>query len=357
MHRTIAHEELRRFLTNLFLKRGLEEAKANAVANSLVAADTMGRASHGAALAPWYLDAVRDLKMARSGAPTTLSDRGACIAWAGGRLPGAWLIQEAMALCLDRVATYGTVTASIADSFHAGALAVYLSKATEQGCMIILSCSGPDARWMPPFGGTAALFSTNPVAIGIPTADLPILADVSCSITTVNQARQLVKTGSRFPGPWGMDASGNVTDDPAEVLGGGALLPVGGPDHGHKGYAFALMVEALTQGLTGFGRVRSPDSPPNPVATNIYLQVIDPTAFGGADSFRQEMSWVVEACRRNRPRDPAAPVRVPGENALALREKSLIHGVSIAAPVAAALMDQARALSVEVPDAVARLST
>ena len=50
--------------------------------------------------------------------------------------------------------------------------------------------------------------------------------------------------------------AGNATDDPAVLFNEpkGTLLPLGGLDAGHKGYALALLVEALTGGLAGFGR-------------------------------------------------------------------------------------------------------
>lgn len=337
---------------DLFVQCGLDSVKARCVAWTLVDADMMGRASHGCGLAPWYLDAVRDRRMAHSGEHTVLSDRGACFAWAGNRLPGAWLISQAMQSCLDRVATYGTVTASIANSFHTGALAVYLRGAAERGYMAILSCSGPDAHWVPPFGGTAALFSTNPIAASIPTNGTPIILDASCSITTVNRVRQMAGTNSRLAGKWGLSASGTATDNPADILAGGALLPVGGSEHGHKGYAIALLVEALTQGLTGFGRVRSADIKPNPVATNVFLQVIDPDAFGGGDRYREEMTWVANACRQNRPADPKVPVRLPGDNALRLVEQSLATGVSIPATVLTALVEQAQRLRLPIPGTI-----
>ena len=44
---------------------------------------------------------------------------------------------------------------------------------------------------------------------------------------------------------------------PPEIIAAappGALLLAGGLDHGHKGYGLALMVEALTQGLSAYGR-------------------------------------------------------------------------------------------------------
>ena len=111
-----------------------------------------------------------------------------------------------------------------------------------------------------PFGGRKAVYTPDPFADGIPTDGDPILIDISACITTNGLANRMKREGKRFPGVWALDAAGTPTDDPAAFLADppGTLLPTGGTDHGHKGYGLALMVEALTQGLGGFGRADGP---------------------------------------------------------------------------------------------------
>jgi LDH2 family malate/lactate/ureidoglycolate dehydrogenase len=57
------------------------------------------------------------------------------------------------------------------------------------------------------------------------------------------------------------DHLGNPTDDPGVLSEEpkGTLLPTGGLDAGHKGYSLALLIEALTAGLSGHGRVDPSD--------------------------------------------------------------------------------------------------
>ena len=83
-----------------------------------------------------------------------------------------------------------------------------------------------------------------------------MLLDVSMSTTTNAMTKRLYDEGGRLPGPWLVDADGRATDDPGVLFGEpkGALLPLGGQDLGHKGFALALLVEALTSGLAGHGR-------------------------------------------------------------------------------------------------------
>ncbi|MEJ8847722.1 Ldh family oxidoreductase [Variovorax rhizosphaerae] len=90
-----------------------------------------------------------------------------------------------------------------------------------------------------------------------------------------------------------MDAQGQATYDPrVAVSGSGRLLPIGGLHHGHKGYGVALLVEALTQSLSGFGRHTLPGG----MLMNVFLQSIDPDAFGRSASFEVESTWLFEAC-------------------------------------------------------------
>jgi LDH2 family malate/lactate/ureidoglycolate dehydrogenase len=342
--------DLSSLMQSLFGSAGLEADKASRVTESLISADSMGHSTHGLALAPGYLAAARSGAMTGSGLPIVRNDRGACLTWDGRRLPGAWLIHQAIDIALARIAQHGVVTVVIDNSHHTGALAVYLPRLTDQGLMVQLVNSAPTAAGIAPFGGTRPLLTPNPIAAGIPTPGDPILLDISASITTLNSARQRAARGERFPGMWAMDAEGRPSDDPAVVIGGGGtLLPVGGLDHGHKGYGMALLAEALTQGLSGRGRADSPQGN----STSIFLQVIDPAAFGGQAAFTRQTGWLVDACRANPPLPGGPAVRVPGEQALMRQRLALSAGVALSHSVVQALQPLVEGAGLAWPAALA----
>jgi L-lactate dehydrogenase len=212
--------------------------------------------------------------------------------------------------------------------------------------MIILASSTPSSAGVAPYGGTRALLTPNPLAAGIPTRGDPVLIDISASITTMNRARQLTLAGRMFPQPWALDAQGNPSDDPAAVVSrGGSLLPVGGLDHGHKGFGLAILVEALTQALAGFGRADRPTGS----SVSVYLQVIDPDAFGGQDGFTRQSTFLADACRSSPPRPGVDGVRMPGERALALREAALAEGVPLSPEITTQLASRARGFGLPFP--------
>ena len=75
--------------------------------------------------------------------------------WRGNRLPGAWLLRQAMDLACERAPQFGVVTVAIGGSHHTGALAAYLPLATERGFVAEICCSTTSAARMAPFGGTS----------------------------------------------------------------------------------------------------------------------------------------------------------------------------------------------------------
>ncbi len=305
---------LTEFGQSLFMAAGLNQERAESMARLLVLTDMMGRFTHGMAQCKNYLDQITRADMPATGDFAVMKDTGSTIVWDGNYLPGLWLVEQAMQLGFERLPEHGVVTFSIRRSHHIGCLAALLKQATDRGYYAMLLSSGPHGKYVAPYGGTEALFSPNPIGIGFPSSTFPVLIDTSASITTVSMTREKANAGELFEHPWLLDAQGKPTRD-ARVLEKseprGTLMLLGGADSGHKGFGMALMVEALTQGLSGFGRKDAPTK----WGASVYLQLIDPNAFAGLDAFTDQMDFLMDACHANTPIDPAAPVRMPGEQA------------------------------------------
>jgi LDH2 family malate/lactate/ureidoglycolate dehydrogenase len=110
-------------------------------------------------------------------------------------------------------------------------------------------------------------------------------------------------------------------------------MPLGEQALGHKGFALGLMVEALTSGLSGFGRK---DSPGRWGAT-VFLMIIDINALGGRQSVVEEATWLAEACLRAEPLDEDHPARLPGQAALARKHAGLQNGLMLEPEIMPAL--------------------
>jgi LDH2 family malate/lactate/ureidoglycolate dehydrogenase len=165
----------------------------------------------------------------------------------------------------------------------------------------------------------------DPIAAGIPRRPDPILIDVSTSITTMGMVGRSRNEGRKLGGKWLQDAEGNATDDPNVIPNGGSLLPVGGLDHGHKGFGLGLLVEALTQGLGGYGRADKPTD----WGAAVTVLAIAPSRFAGEDAFLRQMDFTADLCLGSTPRDPASPVRLPGQLAAQKKRTAERDGVTL----------------------------
>jgi LDH2 family malate/lactate/ureidoglycolate dehydrogenase len=105
------------------------------------------------------------------------------------------------------------------------------------------------------------------------------------------------------------------------------------------------MIEALTQGLGGFGRADAPTG----WGASVFVQVMDPTAFGGADTFRRQTAWTAAACRACAPLPGTDAVRLPGERGVERKRRALVEGVELYPGIMSALGPWAMKLGVTPP--------
>ncbi|WP_157267184.1 Ldh family oxidoreductase [Azohydromonas aeria] len=341
-------ESLTSFGQSLFEAAGMERDKAAEVARLLVLTDMMGRRTHGLAMAPLYLADITRGGMALRGEPEVVADSGAAVVWDGGYLPGLWLMSRAIDMGVQRSAELGVVTVAIRKSHHIGCLAALTKQAADRGCVAVIANSEPAARRVAPYGGTEALFTPNPFAVGWPGPGHPVLVDMCASITTTSMTRQKHAAGEQFEHPWLLDAQGRPTRDPAVLEHAeprGSLQLVGGQEYGHKGFGLALMIEALSQGLSGHGRLDTPKR----WGGNVFLQVIDPAFFAGREAFVAQTDHLSQQCRANRPIDASRPVRMPGDQAARREQQARAHGVAYPSATWNALADWAQRLDVGMP--------
>ncbi len=348
--RRFGADALEAFAQALLARSGMPADKAAVVAAVLVEGDLLGHETHGLQLLSGYLEDIASGAMTTEGAPDVVADHGAVLTWDARRLPGPWVMFQALDAACERAQRFGIGAVAVRRSHHIAALAPYARRVAERGMVLLLMTSAPGGGSVAPFGGTGPLFSPSPIGVGFPTGTEPVLVDVSTSITTNGMTNLLAREGRKLPGPWLMDETGHASDDPSVAVAPrkGTLLPLGGMDAGHKGYGLGLMVEAFTAGLAGHGR-----SEPGPrFGATLFVQVLDPRAFSGAPAFAQQMDWIVDRCHGNPPLDPARPVRMPGERGLALRRGQLADGVRLNDRIVQALAKWAAQLEVPLPPAL-----
>ncbi len=340
-------EGLTAFAELLLKKSGLPSERAAVVADILVEGDLMGHTTHGLQLLAPYLKELSEGGMSATGEPKVLQDRGSAVTWDGNYLPGPWLVTHAMELMFDRIAAHPVMTVVVRRSHHIACLQAYLKRATDRGLVMLLISSDPSCGSVTPYGGCTPLYTPNPIAAGLPTDGEPILMDISTSTTTNGLTQRLYDAHRDLPHQWLIDNEGRTSSDPAVLFSEppGAILPLGGMESGHKGFALGLLVEALTASLGGFGRADGPQR----WGASVFIQIIDPGAFGGLEDFKRETGWLAAACRNTPGLPGGSGVRLPGQRGLELRREYLANGVQLAPSIMPLLAPWAAKLGIALP--------
>ena len=338
------------FATALLRQAGLNEERARVVAATLLEGDLLGQTTHGLALLGAYLDELVSGRLTPTGDPEVVAQTPVTQTWDGNRLPGPWLVTRAADWASGVARSFGMGAVVIRRSGHIGCLAAYVERIAERGQLLLLASSDPSTASVAPFGGTKRMITPNPLAAGWPTGGAPVMMDVSTSITTNGMTARLAKEGRQFGHHALLDATGVPTADPSVFFADppGTLLPLGGAEAGHKGYALGLLIEALTSALAGHGRADGPTE----WGASVFVQVLDPACFGGLAPFVRETGWLRDATHANPAARDGVPPRLPGERAIRRKQEQMEFGVELHSAIPPLLAERAVSAGLSMPQAM-----
>jgi ureidoglycolate dehydrogenase (NAD+) len=326
---------------------GLEPAAAATVAASLVWTSLRGTDSHGVARVPVYVERVRARAINPRPRPAVARRDGAVAVVDGDQGPGQVAALFATDVSIELAREHGVGVVGVRRSAHFGAAAYYAMRAAEAG-MVAIAMTNSEP-YVIPFGGAGRALGTNPICLAAPSGGGIFNLDMATSQVAINRIFNARDEGRAIPEGWGVDERGEPTTDPAAVHAG---VPLGG----YKGYALALMVEALCGVLPGAG-VREGvgdlyGGGTSPQNTGHFHLALDPERTVGRDRFAAVLDGLLAELRAIPPAPGFDEVLVPGDpedRARAERERTGI-------PIEPALWRALRALSEQLRVSVPRTS-
>ncbi|MDB5888784.1 MAG: hypothetical protein JWM03_1656 [Rhodocyclales bacterium] len=332
----IPHDVLCKRVANALGACGVAADRAEAEAAIMVEADLFGTPSHGVRMLPGLLAALRQGRAKAMPHVHKVREFAACAVLDCDNGPGRSTAMQAMEIAIDNAERFGVGICLAQHTTHWGRAHAYAMRAAQRG--MIGLCTTNAMPTMAAFGARRAVIGNNPLAIGIPSADMeaPIVLDMAMSQAAVGKVNTWLREGHALPQGWGLDADGNPSNDAKAILAG-AVLPMGG----HKGSGLAMMMEimtaALAGGLFGFEMVRNDASGLDPDATKFFL-AINPDAFGGSEKLRERVSSLVGYLQENSGEREA--FLWPGQRGWEARHRNLADGV----PLHIEIVEQLRAV-------------
>lgn len=282
------------------------------MADVVLFGDLIGRPSHGILrLLPGSYGAMDE----EPGPPPTVRETGPAAASIEGR-PGMLVASLATELVTELALEHGTAVVSTRGSHStSGSLTFYVEQLTNAG--LIAFASGNTLSIVTPPGGRERILGTNPLAVGVPAERYPFIMDMATSAITGGEVVAAASVGAELAPNVAVDARGEPTMDPQEMLDGGALLPFGG----HKGLGLAMMVELLSGVVAG-----SAAAPVGPSGGWGHVFVaISLASLGDAAQARQRAQGILDRLMAVESREQTT-IRIPGHRSLAARDAAIARG-------------------------------
>lgn len=327
----------------------LPEEDATRVAEYIVEADLRGVSSHGISRMPAY---TRRLRAGQVNArPNLRVTRGAKAAAHvdGDNGMGFVVGAKAMQVAIEIAKDYGVGIVTASHSNHYGMSSCYIRQAFANDLAAIALTNA--APLMPVWGGKSPFLGTNPFAMGLP-GKTPILLDMATSVVAYGKIRRSSRLGEAIPEGWGLDARGRNTTDPAAVLDGGVVLPLGGP----KGSGLALMIDAVAGMLSGAafaGKVCNQNTQPQEKTdAGHFFLAFDPAAFMPRAVYEERLAELVAAAKASDRAEGFTEILMPGEREDRLAATRKEHGLELPEADIAMLREEARlaGVAVRLPD-------
>jgi uncharacterized oxidoreductase len=333
----------------LFEAAKVPSEEAERVARSLVDANLRGHDSHGVIRVPQYVKAITD-GLLKPGAPFEIVKETVSIIvadghWGLGQVQAHRLLQR----LVTKARSSGLAAGTLQQCGHIGRLGEYAETAAAERTAFLATVNGHGyGRNVAPPGGVVACIGTNPLCLGAPTDQSPVVLDIGTSVCAEGKVRVAFNKGQPVPPGWLLDNKGRPTTDPSVLYREprGSILPLGG-QHAYKGFGLGLLLDMWAGGLSG-APCSNPRHPLR-VANAVVFLVLDIEQFAGSGHFLREVTELADLVRGSPRADGVKEITLPGDPERREAERRQLAGISLDDGTWTQLATLAKEFNVRVP--------
>lgn len=339
------------FGTKIFLAAGAPLEEAQLVSEFLVRANLAGHDSHGIIRIIQYVSDI-EKGIIKPGTKVTIVKESDSFAILNGNWGfGQVVAKRAMELAIKKAKDSAVSIVCAFNCNHIGRLADYTLMASKNDMIGIAIVNS--TKSVAPFGGRDRILSTGPISFAFPSdTEPPLVIDIATSVVAEGKVRVMLHKGEKIPFGWIIDKNGNPSNNPQDLYDGGALLPLGGDEAGHKGFGLGLAVEILSGILTGAGCAYEETKRGN----GVFFEVINVEKFMPVEEFKRKIGELIRTIKSSRPRPGWKEIIVPGETEYLTEKARLKEGIYVPERTWEEIKQIANRLGVnDIPEPIANL--
>jgi len=301
-------QEIKDLCLEILTKKGLSTEDAETIVNEYLDGELRGRECHGFAFFKNFGAKLVDPNAKEE----VLKDEDNLLFIDGGGKLGQLICNKYVPQLITKAKSKHMAMLGIKNMHSYLMPGTYARMIAENDLVGFIFNYGGKARIVPT-GSIDPMLATNPIAIGMPSNDLPIVIDLATSKTAMGKVRLAKKLGIDLEPDCCIDKDGKSTLNPEEAMEG-ALFPFGG----YKGYSLALMVEILSKTMFGLG-----GSKENVGKRGFFFMVFNPAAFQDINKFKEDVSKLIKEIKSSRKAEGVKEIFVPGERSERLKQENL----------------------------------
>lgn len=292
--------ELKELTLNVLDRVGENSEAAVVIYEHLLEQELLGKASHGFYRLPSIINCIKnrvnkkDVQLEKNGNVLSVDGMGAI---------GVVAVKEACDYIINSCNSEQVIITSVTGYVGTtGAMGYYTRFLAHNNLISIIFCNSEYA--VAPWGGMDAIIGTNPISIGIPNNNMPVVVDFATSAKTYGELMLAVKNNMSIPKGIVLDANGYPSTDPDDANNGCQL-----PMAEHKGYALGLIIEILA-GLF-IGAKSGKDSVIGSDGT--FILAFKPNLFVDVEIFNKNLNAFLDEVRYSRVAPGFSGIHIPGE--------------------------------------------
>lgn len=354
-------EHLRQFTTRVFEYFNVPHEDAVLAADVLAYSDEHGIDSHGIARLNTYYDLLQAGRINPQPGIKIIREKGSVATVDGDNGLGLVVGPKCMEIAMLKAKEFGSGWISVCNTNHYGAAGYYPVMALKED-LIGLSMTNT-TKGVAPFNGAEKMLGTNPIAIAFPgLKEPPVIIDFATSTVSYGKVEIASRMGEKVPEGWCIDKDGYTTQNPADMMEGGALLPLGSSKYGsgHKGYCLASMVDILSAVLSGanwgpfaipFAIHVAPSGRQVGKGIGHFFGALDIEGFRDKIAFKKDIDEWIHTMRGTKPLPGVQEVFIPGDPERQAYQIRIKQGIPVNKEVVASLKNIADHTGIALPKA------
>ena len=281
--------------------------------------------SHGMNRFPRY---IADMESGLCDASVTQAERvsglGGLEVWDAHFGVGPLIAQQAAQRAVDLAKEHGIACVALRNNSHwlrAGRFGLMMAEQGMMGLCMTNTCLNLVA-----YGAKEPSTGNNPICFAVPRKGGSLVMDMAVSQYAYGKMEIMAQQGEMLPVPCGYDEDGNETNNPAEIVRSGLMMPMAQ----WKGSALSIMVDLMVS-MASMGRtsLEIGGMKDGEKGMSQLFICLNPAAVVDMDKVDEKMEKTVAFLDGLEAREGMSGVHAPGANLEKTRARNREHGIPV----------------------------